>query len=213
MRSEVDDNQKKFSWCLEGAKEGNASLQCIVAMRYLSGKGVENDAKAAAQWIALSTKQNYSYAYVVMGEMYEKGEGFEKKEKTAFECYVKGAKLRDGYAYVELARCYRWGIGTKRDKEMSDQWVIQAFANKKLCDDFKQNHVALKKYISQKIGGDLPEIKYKQVKHSSKGKKARILAGYLIASGVCGILADDILAGLILIVSGIVIFAIAGIFG
>lgn len=212
MRSEINNNQKSFSWCLEGAREGNAELQCMVAMRYLSGREVEKDEKAAANWIVLSAKQNYSFAYVVMGEMYENGEGFEQNKQTAFECYVKGAKLHDGYAYVELARCYRWGIGTKRDREMSDQWVIQAFANKRLCNDFKQNHIALKNFISEKIGGELPEIKYKQVNRSSKGiGVARSIAVMLILSGVCGVLADDIVIGVILILFGIVLFSISGI--
>lgn len=103
----------------ENAKRLSAKDQCILAERYLFGKGVEKDLVMAFKLYEMSAKNNYKDAKFNLARMYLKGDGTTKNVAKAIEILNELAKKNDIGAIDRLAFIYYSGEGVEKDKELA----------------------------------------------------------------------------------------------
>jgi hypothetical protein len=90
-------------WYKLSAKQGDASAQSNLGVRYAKGKGVQKDYKTAMKWYRLSAEQGDADAQYNLGVMYGIGQGIIQDNVYAYmwgniassNGNEDGGKLRD----------------------------------------------------------------------------------------------------------------------
>jgi TPR repeat protein len=84
-----------IEWLTKSAAQGNVFAQIDLGKRYYIGKGMPQDYRKAAEWIAKVANRGDDRAYAVaqfdLGYMYESGQGVPRNYKKAAEWYAKAA--------------------------------------------------------------------------------------------------------------------------
>lgn len=88
----------------QSAEQGEALGQAKLASLYILGRGVELDAKRAAQLMERSAKQGMVEAQVVIAAMYDIGSGVAGNKKTSTQWYEKAANQGHGTSLAILGK-------------------------------------------------------------------------------------------------------------
>jgi localization factor PodJL len=104
------------------AAKNDAAAEYEIGARYAAGRGVPQDAVAAAEWFERAAKQGLAPAQFRLGGMYEKGLGVKKNLETARRFYVAAGQTGNAKALHNLAVLYAEGIDGKPDYETAARW-------------------------------------------------------------------------------------------
>ncbi|HEY4861548.1 MAG TPA: hypothetical protein VII14_16625 [Xanthobacteraceae bacterium] len=108
------------------AAKNDAAAEYEIGARYAGGRGVPQDAVAAAEWFERAAKQGLAPAQFRLGGMYEKGLGVKKNLETARRFYVAAGQTGNAKALHNLAVLYAEGIDGKPDYETAARWFRKA---------------------------------------------------------------------------------------
>ncbi len=110
------------------ARDGDPAAAFEVAMRFLDGRGVPQNAAEAARWFQRATEGGLVPAQFRLGGLYEKGIGVKKDLDAARRLYLLAANAGHGKAMHNLAVLFAEGIDGKPDFRNALQWFRKAAA-------------------------------------------------------------------------------------
>ena len=108
------------------AELGYGEAQHILAHRYASGEGVEQDLNEAVKWYKKAAKQGNSMAQIDLGDCYFNGTGVELDLHEAVKWYRKAAHDGHSGAQRRLGDCYFNASGVKQDHTKAVKWYRKA---------------------------------------------------------------------------------------
>jgi TPR repeat protein len=108
------------------ADAGDARAQAKLAMAYVRGEGVDNDAIAAARWSASAARAGQPVAQYLMGALYAHGDGVTADPARAFRYFTLSAAQGNLKAMHNLAIAYAQGTGTAKDEAKAAEWFTLA---------------------------------------------------------------------------------------
>ena len=96
-----------------------------IGVRYLLGRGVEQDDKKAFYYFNKAASQGDVLAQNEIAYMYAAGKGTAKNNALAFSWYKKAAEQNLASAQYNLGLMYLRGVGTATNKAASVEWFKQ----------------------------------------------------------------------------------------
>jgi TPR repeat protein len=108
------------------ADAGDARAQARLAMAYVRGEGVDNDAFAAARWSASAALAGQPVAQYLMGALCAHGDGIKADPVQAFHYFTLAAAQGNLKAMHNLAIAYAQGIGTAKNEAKAAEWFTLA---------------------------------------------------------------------------------------
>jgi localization factor PodJL len=107
--------------------QGDVGAEVEIAQRYLEGRDVPRDPKAAAAWMQEAAEAGNAFAQYRLGAMYEKGVGVARDAAHARELYTKAASAGNARAMHNLAVLYAQDGGAgKPDYAAALEWFRKA---------------------------------------------------------------------------------------
>ena len=100
---------------LLSAQRGFAPAMGVVAIDYMTARGVVADFKSAREWATKAIDAGYAPANQSLATIYKEGLGVPRDATIAFAYASKGAAAGDPAASFEVARAYYFGDGVERD--------------------------------------------------------------------------------------------------
>ena len=110
------------------ALAGNPNAQFVIASRYLEGKSVAVDAKAAAQWYEKAAAQSLANAQYRLATLFERGLGVPQDLTAARMWYERAAKAGNVKAMHNLAVLLSDNTKGKADYPAAARWFTAAAA-------------------------------------------------------------------------------------
>ncbi len=108
---------------------GDVGAEVEIAQRFLEGRGVPRDPKAAAGWMQAAADAGDAFAQYRLGALYEKGLGVQRDLARARELYKKSAQAGNARAMHNLAVLYAQDGGDgKPDYAGAIDWFRKAAA-------------------------------------------------------------------------------------
>lgn len=126
-REQAGERDAVLATIRQMAKEGDASAQMALGLRYLMGNGIAADEAAAQEWLLKSAQKNNAVAQVTLGTAL----AFESDRQDlpgAAMWFAKAAEAGNAQAMTELVRLYETGSGVSRDMAKADEWRNRATA-------------------------------------------------------------------------------------
>jgi localization factor PodJL len=108
------------------AMAGNPAAAYEVATRFSEGRGVPQDAQAAAHWLERAAQAGLAPAQFRLGGFYEKGVGVTKDLARARDLYEAAAAKGNGKAMHNLAVIYAEGVNGPPDYNKAAEWFRKA---------------------------------------------------------------------------------------
>jgi localization factor PodJL len=108
------------------AAKGDPSAQFEIALRYVEGRGVQQNLAEAAEWFERAAKQGFAPAQFRLGGLYEKGFGVKKNTELARRYYAAAGEAGHAKALHNLAVLYAEGIDGKPDYQAAALWFRKA---------------------------------------------------------------------------------------
>ena len=108
---------------LEMARNGDASAQYNLGVRYGNGRGVLQDDQEEVKWYRLAADLGYASAQYNLGIMYQNGQGVLQDDKEAVKWYRLAAKHGDASAQNNLSASYYLGRGVLTNYIVSYSWI------------------------------------------------------------------------------------------
>ncbi len=113
---------------LQLAEQGNVDAQFQAGMIYAMGKGIVEDDKQAAVWLAKAAEQGHREAQTKLGFMYAMGKGVAQNSSSAIYWFYKAAEQGDPTAQYNLGLIYAQGQGVAKDTSLAFSWYSKAAA-------------------------------------------------------------------------------------
>ncbi|MBF0400410.1 MAG: SEL1-like repeat protein [Magnetococcales bacterium] len=110
------------------AEAGERESQWILGLRYLEGRGVEQDKAKAEFWLRKAAEQGSPRAQYRLGRMYDKGDGVVQDSQGAAAWYLKAAEQGMAAAQNNLGNLFRDGRGVEQDHAEAVDWYRKAVA-------------------------------------------------------------------------------------
>jgi TPR repeat protein len=111
----------------KAAEAGDAEAQFKLGALYANGKGVQQDSKAAAQWLRKSARQGWFPAQTLLGWCYASGNGVSQNAAEAVDWYNKAADQGDTDAMCSLADIFIEGQpGVEQNIKVAISWYEKA---------------------------------------------------------------------------------------
>jgi len=104
----------------------SAKAQYQLGLRYLQGKGVNQDSRSAVMWLQRAAEQNYAPAQYQLGELYRTGEGVEIDATAAIEYLTSAAEQGYPTAQYRLGTLYLTGNMVEKDLLTATEWMEMA---------------------------------------------------------------------------------------
>jgi hypothetical protein len=108
------------------AEQGDVEAQIGLAEMYDMGRGVAQDAEAAAGWSKRAAEQGNARAQAKLGTMFATGHGVPVDLSTAVLWWSKAAEQGSPAAQMRLAQAYHKGEGATRDLARAEFWYAKA---------------------------------------------------------------------------------------
>lgn len=108
------------------AMAGDPAAAYEVATRFAEGRGVPQNAPAAAYWLERAARRGLAPAEFRLGGLYEKGVGVKKDLARARELYEAAAAKGNGKAMHNLAVIYAEGVNGAPDYNKAGEWFRKA---------------------------------------------------------------------------------------
>lgn len=110
----------------DAAAAGDSVAQNELAVRYLVGRGVDQNYDEAARWLKEAAAGGVVSAQYNLGVLYDSGRGVEADPVEALIWFHSAAEKGHGRAQYALAAAYAAGRGIARDSEMALKWLRRA---------------------------------------------------------------------------------------
>ena len=108
------------------AELGNAEAQYRLAVLYVQGRGVAQNAFEAEKWMRKGAERAHPAAQAGLAYMYLTGLGLARDDQEALKWYRKAADLGDPYAQYSLGVLYAQGRGVAMDEAEALNWYRKA---------------------------------------------------------------------------------------
>ena len=115
-----------YGACLQEAKKGNAAAQTNLSQLLVTGRGVDQDWKQAAEWLLKAADQGFAQAQLFLGIHYEEGMGVPQDYAQAMKWYVKAAENKNADAQLRLGWMFKFGRGIPQDYAQAQAWFRKA---------------------------------------------------------------------------------------
>ena len=102
-RAVPQDDAKAMRWYTKAAKQGHATAQAILGIRYYEGRGVPQDYAEAVRWYRMAAEQGNALAQFELGFKYSIGRGVPKNNVEAAK-WFRAAAERDYLTIEEIER-------------------------------------------------------------------------------------------------------------
>ena len=123
---QVDVSQLGIAQLRLAAGQGDARAQTELGARYESGRGVEQDYRAALAWYRRAADQGYAPGQAALGFLYSTGRGVERNDAVATSWHRRAAEQGNARAQNNLGIQYRNGHGVARDDAEAVRWFRRA---------------------------------------------------------------------------------------
>lgn len=134
-----------FTGCSTGtyteAAYNKSATPTQLGMRYLLGRGVQQNDEKAFSYFMTAAKDDDPFAQNELGYMYAAGRGTPRNYEQSLFWYQKAADHGLASAQYNLGLLYLNGLGTPADKTKAMQWFEKSAAN-----GFEPARVAVAKY-------------------------------------------------------------------
>ena len=114
--------EEAAKWYSKAADQGFSKAQFNLAICYLYGEGVAQDAKIAAELFKKSAEQGNVPAIFKLGWCYYDGNGIPQDYKKAFDCFMSAAQQGHSDAQLDLGYCYNHGKGVHKNNKKAFEW-------------------------------------------------------------------------------------------
>ncbi len=118
----------EFDTLRHRAAAGDSDAQYKIAIRYLVGRGIEQDYTKAAKWLQEAAASGVISAQYNLGVLYDSGRGVDPDPVEALIWFHSAAEKGHGRAQYALAAAYAAGRGIERDSDMALKWLRRAAA-------------------------------------------------------------------------------------
>jgi len=108
------------------AAGGDASAEYKLAVAYMKGDGVPQDAEQAFAWCKKAAEQGNADAETELGVMYRIGAGVEEDRHRAVLWYMAATRQGNANAMFDLGAAYYNGDGVPIDDLLSYAWFVLA---------------------------------------------------------------------------------------
>ena len=121
--------EEAYPLFLKAAEAGHSNAQLYAGKCLQEEIDVDDDAKPAAYWYALSAAQNNDAAQYELGRCYFSGDGVERNFDKAFEWFMKAAERDNANGQLWVGYCYHHGISVEQNYDLALQYYQAAKAN------------------------------------------------------------------------------------
>jgi len=108
------------------AKNGNATAQHELGLRYYRGNGIAQNTDLGVKWIERAAIQGYVHAQNDIGAFFHAGKGLPQDFRKAAVYYSLAAKQGHGFAALNIGGLYMNGQGVKQDSAEAAYWFTRA---------------------------------------------------------------------------------------
>lgn len=108
------------------AAAGDSVAQNELAVRYLVGRGIEQNYDQAARWLQEAATGGVVSAQYNLGVLYDSGRGVESDPIEALIWFHSAAEKGHGRAQYALAAAYAAGRGIERNSDTALKWLRRA---------------------------------------------------------------------------------------
>ncbi|HEX4272762.1 MAG TPA: hypothetical protein VHZ32_15310, partial [Rhizomicrobium sp.] len=108
--------QGALAQTIAAADSGNATAEARLALAYLRGRGVAQDAGAALRWSKAAAANGVPTAQYLLGALYSQGEAVQADPAQAFAWFSAAASHGNLKAMHNLGIAYAEGRGTAKDE-------------------------------------------------------------------------------------------------
>lgn len=115
--------QKRLSYTLQAARQGDPQAQYEAALLYYHGKGVPKDWQQSFDYLTSAAQTGHVRALNTLGALYCAGHGTEKNLARALACYQRAAEQGDFEGMVNTAVLYRM---VQKDDAQAFAWMKKA---------------------------------------------------------------------------------------
>jgi TPR repeat protein/virulence-associated protein VagC len=120
-----EDIERLRGW----VKKGKGWAMCMLAQRYLEGKGVKQSDKKAIELYEMAAKRGNADAQFNLGTYYHQGShGLTQSSKRASEFYTLAAEQGDADGQSNLGGMYVRGEGIEQSNSKAREWWTKAAA-------------------------------------------------------------------------------------
>ncbi|HEY2836118.1 MAG TPA: tetratricopeptide repeat protein [Rhizomicrobium sp.] len=102
-----------FDWFSAAASRGNVKAMHNLAIAYLNGTGVAQDANAAAAWFEKAASAGYRDSAFDLAVLYERGEGVAQNSREALKWYEQAASFGDPEAMQRATYLRSWQVAER----------------------------------------------------------------------------------------------------
>ncbi len=117
----ADDDLHALRQAAEVDRSARAQYQ--LGLRYLQGKGVNQDGRSAVMWLKRAAEQNHAPAQYQLGELYRTGAGVEIDAAAAVEYLTSAAEQGYPTAQYRLGALYLTGSLVEKDLIAAAEWL------------------------------------------------------------------------------------------
>ena len=104
------------------ARQGDASAQDAMGMRYYTGKGIQRNYDTAVSWFRMAAEQGSAHAMTHLSICYYAGLGVEYNPREAFDWTLRAAEHGAPASMRDLGRFYLAGEPVPRDLSAAAHW-------------------------------------------------------------------------------------------
>lgn len=104
------------------ARQGDASAQDAMGMRYYTGKGIQRNYETAVSWFRMAAEQGVAHAMTHLSICYYAGLGVEYNPREAFDWALRAAEHGTPASMRDLGRFYLAGETVPRDLSAAAHW-------------------------------------------------------------------------------------------
>ncbi len=112
---------------LQQANAGGAHAQLQLGLAYRDGRfGLEQDPRAAADWIARAARAGNTQAETLLGDLYAAGEGVAVDQDRALTWWRQAARAGNVRAASELGQALMARAGSDAERDAARRWLESA---------------------------------------------------------------------------------------
>ena len=108
------------------AEAGDPAAQHELALLYLTGRGVQQDAQLAIYWLGQAAEQGFVMSQFGLGLRYMNGEGVEQDYAQALDWFILAAEQDLPEAAYHIGLFYANGWGVAQDYLLAIDWTNRA---------------------------------------------------------------------------------------
>ena len=119
-----EQNEEAVQWYTKAAQSGHSGAQIDLALKYISGEGVEPDIGTAILWLDRAAAQNATQAIMILADLYAREGTANTNYEKAMHWYKKAFEADDRQGAAAIYEAYRDGrLGLEQNPEKAGEWL------------------------------------------------------------------------------------------